>query len=35
MRLLGGKNSVLFVMWYTASFSNNGQNISSRTQNER
>ena len=35
MRLLGGKNSVSFVMWQAASFSNSGNKISSRAQNER
>ena len=34
MKLLGGKNSVSFVMWQAASFSNNGHKISSKTQNE-
>ena len=28
MRLLGGKNSVSFVMWQATSFSNNGHKIS-------
>ena len=31
----GGKNSVSFVMWQAASFSNNGHKILSKTQNER
>ena len=35
MRLLGGKNSVSFVVWQEATFSNNGHKISSKTQNER
>ena len=35
MRLLGGKNSLSFVMWQAASFSNNRHKISSKTQNER
>jgi len=35
MRLLGGKNSVSFVMWQAASFSIHGHKISSKTQNER
>ena len=35
MRLLGGKNSMSFVVWYAASFSNNGNKISSNAQNER
>ena len=35
MRLLWGKNSVSFVIWQAASFSNNGHNMSSKTQNER
>jgi len=34
MTLLGGKNSVSFVMWQAASFSNNGHKISCKTQNE-
>ena len=34
MRLLGGKNSVSFVMWQAAYFSNNGHTISNKTQNE-
>ena len=35
MRLLWGKNSVSFVMWQAASFSNNEHKISSKMQNER
>ena len=35
MRLLGGKNSVSFVVWQAASFSNKGHKISSKMQNER
>ena len=35
MRLLGGENSILFVTWQAASFSNNRRKISSKTQNER
>ena len=35
MRLLEGKNSVSFVMWQAACFSNNGHKISSKMQNER
>ena len=35
MRILGGKNSVSFVIWQVASFSNNGHKISIKTQNER
>ena len=35
MRLLGDKNSVSYVMWHAASFSNNEHKISSKTQNER
>ena len=35
MRLLGGKNSVSYVMWQAASFSINGHEISSKAQNER
>ena len=31
----GGKNSVAFVMWQAAPFSNIGHKISSKTQNER
>ena len=33
MKLLGGKSSVSFVMWQTASFSN--KKISSKMQNEK
>ena len=35
MRLLGGNNSVSFVVWLAASFSNNEHKISSKAQNER
>ena len=34
MRLFGGKNSVSFVMWQAASFSNDEHKSSSKTQNE-
>ena len=34
MRLLVGKNSISFAVWQAAPFSNNGQKISSKTQNE-
>ena len=35
MRLLVGKNSISFVLWQAAYFSNKGRKISSKTQNVR
>ena len=35
MSLLGGKNSISFVMWQAASFSINGHKSSSKMQNEK
>ena len=35
MRFFGDKNSVSFIVWQPASFSNNGHKISCKTQNER